>query len=73
MYLCGDSFKCIFLQQWCLYRIRRWGVKEPTLGDDHFVNDCAAFSWFSGEGGSAIKMLLVLRVILLNRKIVVGN
>lgn len=48
-------------------------VKEPTFSGDHFVNDCAAFGWFSEEGGSAIKMLFALRVILLNRKIMLGN
>lgn len=47
-------------------------VKEPPFSD-HFVNDCAAFGWFSGEGGSAVRMLFALRVILLNRKITLGN
>lgn len=49
------------------------GVKEPVFSDDHFVNDCAAFIWFSKEGGSAIKMLFACGVILLNRKIMLGN
>lgn len=48
-------------------------VKEPPFSDDHFVNDCAAFGWFSGEGGSAVRMLFALRVILLNRKIMLEN
>lgn len=48
-------------------------VKEPPLSDDHFVNDCAAFGWFSAEGGSAVRMLFALRVILLNRKNYVGE
>lgn len=49
------------------------GVKEPVFSDDRFVNDCAAFGWFSEEGGSAIKTLFALRVILLNMKIMLGN
>lgn len=48
-------------------------VKEPPFSDDHFVNDCAAFGWFSGEGGSAVRMLFALRVILLSRKIMLGS
>lgn len=49
------------------------GVEESTFSDDHFVNDCAAFRWLLEEGGSAIKMLFTLRVILLNRKITLGS
>lgn len=49
------------------------GVKEPLFGGDRSVNDCAAFGSFSEEGGSAIKMLFAHRVILLNRRIMLGN
>lgn len=49
------------------------GVKEPTFSADHFINDCAAFGWFSGEGGSAIRVLFALKSNLLNRRIMLGN
>lgn len=43
------------------------------FSDDRFINDCAAFSWFLEEGGSAITTLSVLRVIFLNREITLGS